>query len=72
MGVAVVKTERRCKFCSHPRRADIDAELDLRSQLNGKPDENGVVHNLEYVLAKFAEWGVENPKAEKIKSHWGN
>lgn len=72
MAVIVARTAPRCKLCRHPRRVDIDAELDTRSRLNGRPDENGVVHNLEYVLERFREWGVENPTLDNIKNHWGN
>jgi hypothetical protein len=72
VAVVVARTGPRCKLCRHPRRADIDAELELRSRLNGQPDEKGVVHNLEYVLALFESWGVENPTADNIKNHWGN
>jgi len=70
--VIVVKTSPKCKLCQHPERQAIDAELELRSNLMGKADENGVVHNIEYVLGRFREIGVENPTADNIKNHWGN
>jgi len=73
MPVITVKTVSRCKLCSSPHRAEIDRELEIRSNLNGKPDENGVVHNIEYVLKKFQEdYGVENPSARNVQNHWGN
>jgi len=73
MPVITVKTVSRCKLCSSPHRAEIDAELEIRSNLNGKPDENGVVHNIEYVLKKFEQdFGVENPSARNVQNHWGN
>ena len=72
MPVIVVKTAPRCKLCQHEKRSDIDAELELRSNLAGKPDEAGVTHNIEYVLAKFRDWGVQNPTMDNVKNHWGN
>lgn len=72
MAVVVVRTSRRCKFCVHPRRQEIDAELEIRSRLNGKADDAGVVHNWEYVKARLEEFGVENPTPDNVKNHWGN
>jgi hypothetical protein len=72
MAVVVVRTSRRCKFCTHPRRMEIDAELEIRSRLNGQPDDAGVVHNWEYVKGRLLELGVENPTEDNVKSHWGN
>jgi hypothetical protein len=72
MPVIVVKTSRRCKLCQAEQREAIDAELEIRSNLNGKPDENGVVHNMEYVQKRLVELGVDNPTPDNIKNHWGN
>ena len=72
MPVIAVKTGTRCKICQSQRRGDIDAELELRTTLAGAPDENGVVHNFEYVKKKAEGWGVQNLTLDNIKNHWGN
>lgn len=67
MPVIAVRSEPRCKLCSHARRDEIDALLELRS--NGKSVDGQRV-NLEYVLAKFAEFGVDNPNRDNVTIHW--
>jgi hypothetical protein len=66
--VTRLKTEPKCKLCQHPKRDDIDALLERRSQR--EKDENGVLINGDYVLAVLAEWGVVNPTKENIGVHW--
>jgi hypothetical protein len=68
VAVIAAKTEPRCKLCRHPERAAIDALLEVRS--NRGKDADGNVVNLDYVLAKLAELGVENPTEENCKTHW--
>lgn len=68
MAVLATKTERRCKLCTHPRRADIDALLERRS--NRERDEAGSNINEEYVLKQLGDWGVHNPTPDNIKAHW--
>ena len=72
MPVIALKTTTRCKICQSDRRGDIDRELELRSTLNGQPDDKGIVHNLEYVQKRAKEWGVENLTLDNIRNHWGN
>lgn len=67
MAVLHVKVEPRCKLCRHSRKEDINALLEQRSLRRADEDGNRV--NLKYVLARFAEWGVENPTAENVKVH---
>jgi hypothetical protein len=68
MAVLPIKHEPKCKLCSHDRRPDIDAILELRSNLG--VDDGGNRVNLVYVLERFAEWGVVNPTADNVKNHW--
>ena len=68
MAVLASRSEPRCKLCQHPRRAEIDALLERRS--NKEKDEAGNRINLEYVLRTFGEWGVQNPNEDNIKIHW--
>lgn len=67
MAVLQIQTGARCKLCQHHRRIDIDALLEARSRRRSDDDGNKI--NLAYVLAKFAEWGVENPTAENVTVH---
>lgn len=68
MAVLPIKTEKRCKLCSHPNRPDIDVLLEKRS--NGESDENGRRFNEEYVKEILSGWGVENPTLDNLKNHW--
>ena len=54
MAVLPVKTEGRCKLCQSPRRADMDALLEMRSL--GLEDDAGARVNLDYVIERYAEW----------------
>lgn len=72
MPVIAVKTGSRCKICQSDRRGDIDLELELRTKLQGAPDEKGIVHNFEYVKKKAEGWGVKNLTLDNVKNHWGN
>jgi hypothetical protein len=68
MGVLAIKDEPRCKLCSHPKRHDIDALLERRS--NREQDEAGNQINAEYVLRILGDWGVTNPTEENLKVHF--
>lgn len=68
MAVIAIESQQRCKLCKHAERTAIDALLERRSKLES--DGDGKRINLEYVLARFAEWGVENPTGENVKNHW--
>lgn len=68
MAVLPLKTEPKCKLCSHPNRGEIDALLEKRS--NGESDDKGRRFNADYVLEILAGWGVKNPTLENIKNHW--
>lgn len=67
MAVLQVATGARCKLCQHPRRNDIDKLLEQRSRR--QKDADGQQINREYVLARLAEWGVENPTTENVSNH---
>jgi len=69
MAVVAIKTEPRCKLCTHPQRSDIDALLERRSR--GDLDDKGNRINQEYVIKVFAEWGVKNPTKENLTTHFG-
>jgi len=58
----VADTNLRCKLCAHPKRAEIDALLELRSKRE---------MNLGQVLEKLTELGVKNPNVDNIKGHLG-
>lgn len=68
MAVLPTKTEPKCKICQSEHRAEIEALLERRS--NREKDDSGKLINLEYVLAQMEAWGVPNPNAENVKSHW--
>lgn len=68
MAVQAIKSEQKCKLCRHDRRAEIDVLLEQRS-LRQKT-EDGQVVNLAYVLEQLASFGVANPTAENVKTHW--
>jgi hypothetical protein len=68
VAVQAIKSEQKCKLCRHDERVRIDELLEKRS-LRQK-DADGVIVNLEYVLAAFREMGVENPTLDNIKIHW--
>lgn len=68
MIVQAIKSEARCKLCKHAARQQID-DLLLKRSLREKT-EDGKPINLEYVLAMFASFGVENPTEENVKVHW--
>lgn len=68
MAVLAIKTEPKCKLCTHPNRPEVDALIERRS--NREELEDGTRVNLEYVLARFRELGVDNPTEENIKNHW--
>jgi hypothetical protein len=70
MAVLAKKSETRCKLCQHPRRGEIDALLEKRS--NGDSDEAGRRFNEAYVLEILGQWGVVNPTPDNIKGHWKN
>lgn len=61
-------TELRCKVCRSPERAAIDTLLGLRSESKVLPD--GTRVNLEYVLKRCAELGIENPTKENVATHF--
>lgn len=76
MAVLQIKTEARCKICSHPRRADIEVLLEHRSNRESI-DEQGIVVTdggtkvtADYVLAKLKEWDLKNPTRDNIVLHW--
>ena len=66
--VLVKKEEPKCKLCRHQLRPEIDRLLLRRSQREKLEDGRAV--NLEYVLARLGEMGVENPNADNVKIHW--
>lgn len=68
--VVPIKTEPRCKLCSHSEREFIDKLLLRRSER--EKDEKGHAINLEYVLDVFREIGVVNPTEDNIKGHLKN
>jgi len=68
VAVLAIKSEQRCKLCSHVRRTDIDALLERRSNL--EEDSAGNRINAVYVIAQLRDWGVVNPTEENLKSHW--
>lgn len=70
MAVLPIKTEPKCKLCSHPNRAEIDVLLEKRSK--GETDDQGRRFNAQYVMEILAEWGVKNPTVENLKGHWKN
>lgn len=75
MAVLASKSEPLCKICKHEKRAEIDAILELRSNLTRGDDlPNGkkgpLLWNMEKVLAQLAEWELPNPTEENVKTHW--
>jgi hypothetical protein len=66
--VRAIRQEQRCKLCKTPHRDEIDRLLLLRSQRASLDD--GTPVNGEYVRARIAELGVENPTAENLTTHW--
>ena len=68
MAVLALKTEPKCKLCSHPNRAEIDVLLEKRSK--GEFDDKGRRFNADYVLEILGGWGVVNPTLENLKNHW--
>jgi len=52
----------RCKFCTHPKRAEIDALI--CAQRNGE-------FNRDELLIRLAALEVKNPTVDNIKSHCG-
>lgn len=71
-GVAVVAVLKianvaACKLCKHPKRDEIDAWIEKRSNKERIGDQNV---NLQYVLERLAELGVENPTEDNVKNHW--
>lgn len=70
MAVRATKTEPKCKLCRHEKRDEIDAILELRSKLTRDPVTKELIWTAPKVLAQLAEWGVENPTEENIKTHW--
>lgn len=75
MSVIAIKTEPKCKLCRHEKRAEIDAILELRSNLTRGPEtEDGkkgeLLWPLSRVLEQLAEWEVPNPTEENVKGHW--
>ena len=69
MAVVAIKTEPRCKLCTHPRRAEIDALLERRSR--GDLDDAGNRINSDYVEKLLIEWGVVNPNKANFTIHFG-
>lgn len=70
MAVQVLKTEPKCKLCVHPRRAEIDELLELRSNLTRDPVSKQLIWTASAVIQQLAEWEVVNPTEENLKVHW--
>jgi len=68
MAVLALKTEPKCKLCTHPARAEIDALIERRS--NRETMEDGTRVNIEYIIAEFEKMGVVNPTGDNVKNHW--
>lgn len=68
MAVIALKTEQRCKLCTHPQRPLIDSLLEQRSDRS--KDSTGTLVNGEYVQEKLKELGVPNPTRENMSVHW--
>jgi len=68
MAVLAIKTEPKCKLCTHPARAEIDALIERRS--NREELEDGTRINIGYVIERLREFGVLNPNEENVKNHW--
>lgn len=71
MAVLPLKTAPKCKLCQSPRRADMDALLEMRSLR--KKDAAGNDVNFDYVAARYSEWhdGGKLTK-ENVSGHWKN
>ena len=71
MAVLAVKSAPRCKLCKSPRRAEMDALLEMRS--NGQSDKAGNRVNFDYVARVYAEWHDGGKLTEEnVKGHWKN
>lgn len=79
MSVMKIKTEARCKICTHARRDEIDTLLEHRSlrhwiDSGGFPvdkDVEGAIRvNREYIIARLKEWDLANPTVDNIQNHW--
>lgn len=71
MAVLQTKTEARCKICSSPHRAAIEALLEKRSDKVRDPVTRELLYSGDIVLAKLRdEYGIENPTLENISGHW--
>ena len=67
MAVLQTKSNGRCKICSHPDRRKIETLLEHRH--HRRKDTTGARINSQYVLAKMAEFGIQNPTIENITLH---
>lgn len=67
MAVLKIASVGACKLCRHPKRDEIDAWLEKRSNKDQVAGQNV---NLDYVLARFREIGVDNPTPDNVKNHW--
>ena len=77
MAVLQIASNQRCKLCKSPRRLEMDALLEMRS--NGESDKAGNRVNFEYVAAQYAAWHADAAKPadrklteENVKGHWKN
>ncbi len=75
MAVLASKSEPLCKLCKHPKRAEIDAILELRSNYTRGDDlpdgkKGPLLWTAEKVIEQLVEWGVHNPHIGNLKVHW--
>jgi hypothetical protein len=69
--VLAAKTVPSCKLCKHPRRAEIDALLEKRSNKIRDPKTKQLLFTAEILKKRFAEeFGVVNPTDENLQVHW--
>jgi hypothetical protein len=70
MGVIARIHEPRCKICSHPRRVEIDALLEKRSQRIRDPETKKLLYSRDIVIKTLLEWGITNPTPDNVDRHW--
>jgi hypothetical protein len=67
MAVLQTKSHGGCKICKSPARRQIESLLEHRH--HRRKDTDGVRINIDYVKAKMAEFGIENPTTENVTLH---
>ena len=68
--ITSLKSEPKCKICKSSKGVEVDELLLLRS--TKQKLEDGTRVSGDYVVARMAEWGIENPNVQNVASHLKN